>query len=1313
MSLTEFQSRLQELIATAETMLTSSRSGKPEENTKDRLIAPLLDVLDYRPEYRTLEGSIRSLLGTTTWVDYLLRPEAGRHPKFLLEAKSLWDKNIWEKNEQQVLDYLRNYSLDIGTQEPVLWLILTNFREWHILRLQDRKPFWSFSLENLKNDPELVNRFYECFNRENLRSDRLEAFYSEKTREELGVKFLADLKIWRLILANGIQKSQPDLNLEQVREAAQVILNRFLLIRLLETFSREMPFNYLGRVYYNWEQNFPDLPFIEDLRRVFHHTWVGYNTELFQASWIDELMIEVEYLEPIIIINAVPMEGMLYNLTGTLTGYRSLYNYDFTTLTQDILGTAYEQFLAHQLRITDDGIKILENQQTRKQEGIFYTPDYIVRCIVHQTLEPLVRPIIDRAIAILETGDYAQAYQVVCSVFEIKVLDPACGSGSFLLGAFDYLITEIKRYNQACQQVKIPTVIDLFNHVTVQSLVNAEEQILVKMLHGVDRDPQAVLLAKLSLWTKLLRSRPGEYGKRNGSLYSHLPALTLNIRNGDSLVSTPMDLDPFAEALIRAADLAQTARNQDFTEVERNQAVSYLQELITDINQQINPSLTGFFASDKSLGCVIRLIKHREATAKEFELIRLFLTDVIPSENLENWARKNLADWTLTELARVKTELMILPMAVSEVIVKRPFNWEVEFPQIFDRRLPTLERGFTVIIGNPPYFNVDATFGRGSSELKWLKFAYGDIYTDKTDILFYFFRRGYDLLKTGGYLSFIISRAFIQGDKSAKLREFLSQNTKINSIIDFLGHRVFNAGIATCIFSLSKQQVLEDKVFFPVNYVLNFDAAKTALKTVNSLALLSENTINKIEVEQQSLGLNRWNLSPYHQIFNVIDSHAVKLRDSEICELVEQGIQTGDNEIFVSEKGFPKTFPKDKLYKVIKNSGIFAYGFIPEKSQLLYIENGDNFDKLPKTIRQYLLTHKNALESRAAYKEGSCNWFSLHRSRRKNEHFHFRPKILCPYRASQNRFSVDLTGNLAGLTDTTEIFLRDIYQFDTDNPKLNRLYALTSLLNSKVLEFRYRALGGLGKLTSRGMFEYFENQIGDLPIPYFADPENDKDHQLLAILGQEAHQLFEQKLAMILTYHQKSSTIPSDQTSLNYYHNLLGDYALDIEWQSLEPNREGHLLSLRIDPLTDGYKIWGEITEEEDWKEGDRQWLELATVSIKSPHLRRYLLARLIYLTEFDTAFRRKQKLSREIGNLVNAAFDALKVNLYDRDRFSNLRVLEVIEQRVEQEIGRSDLENILLRQTEIKQQIDQIAYRLYGVEEYIEMIEQALNLVL
>lgn len=108
MSLPELRAQIAKLVTTAENMLLSRRAGKAEENTKDNLIAPFLDALGYTREYRTPEGSIRSLIGTTTWVDYLLRPEVNRHPKLMFEAKSLWDKNIWNTNEQQVLDYLRN-----------------------------------------------------------------------------------------------------------------------------------------------------------------------------------------------------------------------------------------------------------------------------------------------------------------------------------------------------------------------------------------------------------------------------------------------------------------------------------------------------------------------------------------------------------------------------------------------------------------------------------------------------------------------------------------------------------------------------------------------------------------------------------------------------------------------------------------------------------------------------------------------------------------------------------------------------------------------------------------------------------------------------------------------------------------------------------------------------------------------------------------------------------------------------------------------------------------------------------------------------
>ena len=1296
MSLENFQAEILRLVVEAEQMQRSLREGKPEEATKSRLLEPLLIALGYTPECRTPEGKIKSLIRTTTWVDYLLKPEAGARPVLMFEAKSLWDKDIWESNKQQVLDYLRDYSLDIANEQPVLWIVLSNFREWYVLRLQDKTPFWQFKIEDLQNDPELRERLYGCLARENLRSDRLTAYYTENTREGLGSRFLADLKIWRAILANGIKASQPELSLDRVREASQVILNRFLLIRLLEAFSSEMPYNYLGRIYYNWQETFADLPFIEDLRKGFRNTWVGYNTELFHPSWVDELDIESDYLEPLIIVNTLPKEGLLYAIAGTLTEYRSIYNYDFTTLTQDILGTAYEQFLAHQLIEDGHQVKILENQQTRKREGVFYTPEYIMRRIVYQTLQPLVETKIDQAITLLQSHNFTEAYNVASSVLEITVCDPACGSGSFLLGAFDYLLDELKRYNKACENPNLTSGNgDLFSHAAAIPINNIEESIVVKMLHGVDLDPQAVLLAKLSLWTRLLRARPNVYGKRK-TLNSKLPALALNIRVGNSLIHSPANLEPVAEQLARAADLAIKARNVTLSERDRAQSVTNLERCIADINQQINPVLTAFFASDESLQEAIKLIKNRDSSEKEVSAIRLYLT----SESLEIGTRglSPFPDWTVTEFERLKSQLMLIPTALEEAIVKRPFNWQVEFPHVFDSRLPADQRGFAAIIGNPPYFSVDATFGRGASELLWLKTIYADIYTDKTDILFYFLRWGYELLKQAGTLSFIVSRAFIQGDKSKNLREFLSQNTKITYLLDFLGHKVFNAGIATCIIQYQKQ-IPNDESNFITDYVLDFDKAKSAIP--KKLELSIHNGFAKVEVNQENLKSDRWEISPYSHIFSEIDLRGIKIRETNYVKYME-GITTGKDAVF--EGIFTRKFPKDFLCSRVSISSIQAFGHKPSETQLIYYTHSTKWNNLPTSLKKYLESKRQDLESRDVFKNrtSSYEWFQLHRPRNGL----LAPKIFFPRRANANKFAVDEDGTLG--------FKSDVAGFvKSENTTVDTLYYICALLNSKVLEFRYRSLGGIGKLTGKGMFEYFENQVGDLPIPVFEQPENNPDFQELAQLGKEAHQIWRDRYSIITTYQAKSSAIPYTEVPATHYHSITGDYGTDIEYESPNPNREGHLLSLKIEPTIDGYSLWGEITEDEDWKEGDREWVELVTVKIRNNFLRRYLLARLIYLIEFDQDFRRKQKLTRDISNLVNYAFEALKAYQYDRDRISNLRVLEVIEQRVEQEAGRSDLENILLRQAEIQNQIDQIAYRLYGVAEYQEVIEQALKVVL
>ncbi len=459
------------------------------------------------------------------------------------------------------------------------------------------------------------------------------------------------------------------------------------------------------------------------------------------------------------------------------------------------------------------------------------------------------------------------------------------------------------------------------------------------------------------------------------------------------------------------------AQVENLSERDRAKSVTNLEHCISEINQQINPVLTAFFASDESLQEAIESIKNREASDKEISTIREYLT----SES-----SRILQDWTVTEIERLKSALMLIPTALEDVIIKRPFNWQVEFPHIFDPRLPADQSGFAAIIGNPPYFNVDSTFGKGASESLWLKTIYADIYTDKTDILFYFMRWSYELLKQSGTLSFIISRAFIQGDKSQNLREFLSQNTTITYILDFLGHKVFKAGIVTAIIQFEKL-IPSANHSFPTNCVLDFEKAKSVLNARKSFELIN-NGCTKVEVVQNNLESARWSISPYLEIFQAIDSAGVKLKDAQICDLVEQGIQTGDNSIFAPVKGFPKKFPSDRLHQRITNSEIEAYGFVPDGIYLLYVENDDDFKDLPTPVKKYLNEHREALENRASVLRGTCQWFNLQHSRRKGEHSHFRPKILCPYRSSSNRFSVDIEGNLAGLTDTTAIFLKDILE---------------------------------------------------------------------------------------------------------------------------------------------------------------------------------------------------------------------------------------------------------------------------------------------
>lgn len=719
-----------------------------------------------------------------------------------------------------------------------------------------------------------------------------------------------------------------------------------------------------------------------------------------------------------------------------------------------------------------------------------------------------------------------------------------------MLGAFEYLTNALERYNLAAQAAYQNSWSangsgDLFSAAAPpKQVLYPHERVLVSCIYGVDLDPQAVGLAKLSLWTQLLRAHPGQYSKR-GAPHAQLPALTLNIRSGNSLIDAaspvPAALTVHEDTLTEAAQLARNARNVDLAAEARAELLETLNETAEHLNRSLLPALLPFFADDEALreaivfagaaddadNATVRAVREYLITGKKARTIRDVADDTL-REVLETLRR----DETALEHARHK----------------RPFNWAVEFPDIFDSALPAEERGFTAVIGNPPYFNVDATFGRGAPELDWLRAVYPEIYADKTDILFYFFARGYRVLREGGELGYIVSRSFLQGDKSKDLRAFLSEKTTLIGLLDFLGHKVFKAGIATAILHLRKGAAPADHQLL-LDYVLDFDAVRTQLRKHEPLTT----GVVRVPVLQAELSENRWVLSPYREIFRTIDAAGSRLHSSGLGFFLK-GIDTGLDEVFEQDFAHTKQSIPDKwLRPRVRISGIFPFGWEQPDSQILYTRHKDEWEDLPKPVQDQLLPQKASLEGRKVFQSGSYKWFHLHRPRegtRDGQSYTlFSPKLFFPRRASYNRFAVDETGEVGFKSDVAAFI------YNLDKGKAADLYALCALLNSQVLNFRYRAPGGLGKLTGKGMFESFENQVGDLPIAALSS----EDKTRLGELGREAHALFRRRYALVAAYTETFSGQMQQQVSFWHFHDPAGDYGPFVSYRSPDPNRVGHL----------------------------------------------------------------------------------------------------------------------------------------------------------
>ncbi len=547
----KFFGKLETLIAEARRLITHGFDDQePEEATKQSLIEPLLQAFGFTPEANyTREFKI---LGDS--VDYLLKSD---RPLMFVEAKSLLDcldKNLFDKHRGQVHRYIQNYRLSpeiTAMAQPVKWILLTNFAQLHFIRVNEVTPSFSFKLDDLWPRRE---ELWELFALENLEADRIDEVYDQHKKAGLDQQFLADLKRWRLLIANGFALRNQKRSLDGITLASQQLLDRFIFCRMLET-QRLVEYNKLARTYSNYEVLYAraDKTFGEILREsLFVEIKNDFNTELFEQPLLcDQLAIDNVVLSAVIghepLAPELAAQCGFESGQGELLAFRHLYRYDFSLMSSDVMGAVYERFLAHKLLQVGGRVVIEDTDELRKKEGIYYTPQYIVDYIVSHTLGEKIKPILAEAKTLLGYKNFKGAIAKIRELGEIKVLDPAMGSGSFLLRAFDALVRAYDDYNQECRRIKK----DRNGHgalfdadlVIAEEVLEAPLHVLTENIFGVDLDKQAVEVAKLNLWLRYmavnrdpfierLRQKP-----RGGKPLGLLPNLTHNLKRGNSLIA--------------------------------------------------------------------------------------------------------------------------------------------------------------------------------------------------------------------------------------------------------------------------------------------------------------------------------------------------------------------------------------------------------------------------------------------------------------------------------------------------------------------------------------------------------------------------------------------------------------------------------------------------------------------------------------------------------------------------------------------------------------------------------------------------------
>ncbi len=410
MSQEQAKQKIGELIKKYEEVLKSGEVKKyTEEETKKDFILPLFEALGW-DVFNKKEVSAEEHIKSSGRVDYGFYVN-GR-TKFYLEAKPLKA----DLNDEDFAKQAIRYSWNRG----VTWAVLTNFESVKVFNAQAISKYLGDKLYFEMPHSEFLERFDQLWQ---LSRSEFEHDLINKEAERVGKKLqkisitsllYEDLNKSREILTKGFTLWNKHLDKDLLDEGVQRLLDRLVFIRVAEDRGIEPPT--LQPLLREWKSSPRKEPFFKSLISKFRELDITYNSNLFKPHPFEDWE---EY------------DNVTEEVISIFYGKPGYYEYDFKAIPADILGMVYENYLGYRLSQSKKGLAVAKDIKKRKEQGIYYTPSFIVDYIVKNTLGP----VLDRC-------------RSIDDLKKIKVLDPACGSGSFLIKALEVIGDKYKEFNR-------------------------------------------------------------------------------------------------------------------------------------------------------------------------------------------------------------------------------------------------------------------------------------------------------------------------------------------------------------------------------------------------------------------------------------------------------------------------------------------------------------------------------------------------------------------------------------------------------------------------------------------------------------------------------------------------------------------------------------------------------------------------------------------------------------------------------------------------------------------------------------------------